>query len=161
MRYKEFEEKIKSWGQEHDYVTRVSIEYFQTSIQVEYNGDFYFITGISNRHPFVIDTDWVHFNDIEKYAKAELFHILVDFAKTLPEDREDEKRLIIPLPNLVTTDGRQAYLTYKDGNFLASRRDETLIQTWKEKHLKYVPEFYRHFAVEFNEGEELEDDYKK
>lgn len=154
MKYKEFEEKIKSWGEEHDYVTRVGIEYFQTSIQVEYNGDFYFITGISNRHPFVIDTDWVHFNDIEKYAKAELFHILVDFAKTLPEDREDEKRFIIPLPNLVTTDGRQQYLTYKDCNFFASRRDETLIQTWKEKYLKNVPEFYRQFAVEFEEERE-------
>ena len=150
MRYKEFEERIKTWGQKYDYVTRVGIEYLHTYIKVEYNGWFYFVAGISNRYPFVTDTDWAHFNNIEKHAREELFDIIVELAKTPLEDREDEKRFIIPLPNLFTTDGEQQYLS-QDYNFFASRRDKTLKQTWKEKHLEFIPEEYRQFAVEFDE----------
>lgn len=69
-------------------------------------------------------------------------------------DREDEKRFIIPLPELITTDGKQQYLTHKDCKFFASRRDERLRQIWKEEHLKFVPEIYRQFAVEFEKEEE-------
>ena len=96
--------------------------------------------------------DWSD-ETIKEYTKKELFDILVEFAATDLADREDEKRFIIPLPGLVTTDGKQQYLSHK-GNFFASRRDEELRQTWKEEHLKFVPEVYRQFAVEFDEGKE-------
>lgn len=76
----------------------------------------------------------------------------IAYAKTSLNDRksEDEKRYIIPLPHLVTTDGEQQYLTH-NGSFFASRRDKELRQTWKEEHLKYIPEEYRKYAVEVEE----------
>ena len=58
------------------------------------------------------------------------------------------KRFIVPLPGLVTTDGQQQYLTNKGGTWFASRRAESLRQTWKWEHLGYVPEVYRQFAVD-------------
>lgn len=61
------------------------------------------------------------------------------------------KRYIVPLPWLVTTDGQQQYLTNKAGTWFASRKDKGLRQTWKWEHLDYIPEVYRHFAVEVEE----------
>lgn len=58
------------------------------------------------------------------------------------------KRFIVPLPGLVTTDGQQQYLTNKGGTWFASRRDESLRQTWKWEHLDYIPEIYKKFAVD-------------
>lgn len=58
------------------------------------------------------------------------------------------ERFIVPLPGLVTTDGQQQYLTNKGGTWFASRRAESLRQTWKWEHLGYVPEVYRQFAVD-------------
>lgn len=72
----------------------------------------------------------------------------IELAETPPEEREKEKRYIVPLPHLITSDGEQQYLTNKDDTWFASRRSEVLRQTWKEKHLKYIPEEYRKYAVE-------------
>ena len=58
------------------------------------------------------------------------------------------KRFIVPLPGLVTTDGQQQYLTNKGVTWFASRRVESLRQTWKWEHLDYIPEIYRQFAVD-------------
>lgn len=66
------------------------------------------------------------------------------------------KRFIVPLPGLVTTDGQQQYLTNKGGTWFASRRDESLRQTWKWEHLGYIPEVYRQFAVELEDLKEEE-----
>lgn len=60
----------------------------------------------------------------------------------------ENTRFIVPLPGLKTTDGEQQYLTSKDGTFFACRRNEKLRQTWKRKHLEFIPEEYRAFAVE-------------
>lgn len=54
----------------------------------------------------------------------------------------------MPLPGLVTTDGQQQYLTNKGVTWFASRRVESLRQTWKWEHLDYIPEIYRQFAVD-------------
>lgn len=59
-----------------------------------------------------------------------------------------EKRYIVPLPRLYTTDGAKQFLTHKDNKFFASRRNKELRQTWKEEDLKYIPEEYRKYAVE-------------
>lgn len=58
------------------------------------------------------------------------------------------ERFIVPLPGLVTTDGQQQYLTNKGGTWFASRRAESLRQTWKWEHLDYIPEVYKKFAVD-------------
>ena len=91
MKNKEFEEKVKSWGQKYNYVTKVSIGYTQTTIRVEYNGELNFIAGISNRYQFVIDTDWDIFKDLEKHIREELFHILIELAKTPIGERLEKK----------------------------------------------------------------------
>lgn len=73
------------------------------------------------------------------------------YAKTPPDDRAEEKRYIVPLPGLITTDGEQQYLTQVGGNWFACRRKKDLRQTWKEEHLKHIPEEYRGYAVEVEE----------
>lgn len=151
MKYKEFEKKTEDWGIKYNYATEVEIGDFKTYIKVRTNKISYSIASISNKHQLVLDTDWVTFLKIKTHARAELLDILVDLAKTPPEDREDEKRFIIPLPELITTDGKLQYLTYKDCFFFASRRNEDLRQIWREEHLKFVPEIYRQFAVEIEE----------
>lgn len=113
-----------------------------------------------------IDNDillWAETSEGEINLNDELDFInaCIELGNTPLADRESEKRFIIPLPGLVTTDGKQQYLTHKDCKFFASRRDETLRQTWKEEHLEIIPEEYRQFAEEFDERKELEDDYKK
>ena len=123
------------------------------TIKTFYCGDYRVVAMIDNGDKLAINTGWYCYQRLQDDAKRELFKIVTEFAKTPPADREDEKRFIIPLPGLVTTDGKQQYLSHK-GNFFASRRDEELRQTWKEEHLKYVPEVYRQFAVEFDEDKE-------
>lgn len=81
------------------------------------------------------------------YCDFNVLRAAVDYAKTPPGEREEEKRYIIPLPHLVTTDGEQQFLTHS-GGFFACRRNKGLRQTWKEKDLVHVPEEYRGFAVE-------------
>lgn len=76
----------------------------------------------------------------------EILEAAIELAKTPLEEREDEKRYIVPLPCLMTTDGEQQYLTHKNGKFFASRRDERLRQTWKRKDLQYLPEEYQKYA---------------
>ena len=146
MKYKEFKEKIEVWGRTYGYITRVIIGDFETTVEVESNGVSYSNADISNVRSFVLDIDWIFFGGIEEHAREELFNIILQLVKTPIEDRRDEKSFIIPLPGLVTTDGRQQYLSYKDGYYFASRRNEGLKQEWKERYL--VPEEYRQFAVE-------------
>lgn len=78
----------------------------------------------------------------------------IAFAETPPDERGMETRYIVPLPRLKTTDGEQQYLTQKGKNWFACWRTPSLRQTWKEEHLKYVPEEYRKYAVEFDEEKE-------
>lgn len=69
------------------------------------------------------------------------------YAETPLEERQEEKRYIIPLPHLTTCDGEQLFLTHQ-GNFFPCRRNKGLRQTWKEKDLIHIPEEYRDFAIE-------------
>lgn len=80
----------------------------------------------------------------------DMVHAAMQYANTPLENREEEKRYIIPLPYLVTTDGERQYLTH-NGSFFACRRNKGLRQTWKEKELIYIPVEYRGFAVEVEE----------
>ena len=88
MKYKEFKEKIKEWGQKHGYVTEVGIDELYTEVRVESNGELYSIADVSNRHSFVINTDWGRYKEIEEHARKKLFDILIEFAKTPIEERE-------------------------------------------------------------------------
>ena len=154
MKYSEFKKAIEDWGEKYGYETEVEIKYIYVYVKTKFGMLFKRVARIRTDSTWALDTDWSSFTDIKEDARVELLIIILKLAKTPPEDREDEKRFIIPLPGLVTTDGKQQYLSYKDGFFFVSRRDETLRQTWKEEHLKFVPEIYRQFAVEFDEEKE-------
>ena len=151
MKHKEFKKAVEDWGRKYNYATEVTMGDFGVHLKVKFDGVPWFISTISDVDRFVLNTTWAGFSKIKIQARVELFDVLVELAKTPPEDRESEKRFIIPLPALTTTDGKQQYLTHKDCKFFASRRNSKLRQIWKEEHLKFVPEVYRQFAVEFDE----------
>ena len=153
MRYKELKEKVKSWGQNYNISTLIEFDYKRVKIKIYYADLYRSVAHIDAANGFSVNLFFYYFNILPEDAKRELFKIVTEFAATKPEDRLDEKRFIIPLPGLVTTDGSQQYLT-KNITFFASRRDKGLRQTWKEEHLKFVPEIYRQFAVEFDEDKE-------
>lgn len=100
----------------------------------------------------LIDICYQNFLGLEEGLRQELLDVIYKFASTSIEERENEKRYIIPLPHLVTSDGEQQYLTHS-GGFFASKRDKKLRQTWKEEHLKCIPEEYRKYAVEVTKYE--------
>lgn len=64
---------------------------------------------------------------------------------------EEDKRYIIPLPKLKDSWGEQLYLTQDGKRWFTYPRNKELRQTWKKKHLKWIPEEYRQFAVEVEE----------
>lgn len=108
------------------------------------------LAAINKSEKCLISTNYQDFLELEEGLRQNLFDIICKFASTSIPEREDEKRYIIPLPHLVTSDGKQLYLTHQ-GNFFPSIRDKELRQTWKEEHLKYIPEEYRKYAVEVEE----------
>ena len=100
--------------------------------------------------PCFINADTAGMYYLDEEARQKILEALYEYSKTPFKERKEEERYIIPLPHLVTTDGEQQYLTH-NGSFFASRRDKELRQTWKEEHLKYIPEEYRKYAVEVEE----------
>ena len=160
MKYKEFKKEVEYWGKTYNYNPTVNVGSIYIDILFEHVHYTNTVCTIHKSERCVIDLNCKLYRNLSENAKHHLFYIIVEFAATPIEEREDEKSFIIPLPKLVTTDGRQQYLSqenkynHKDCKFFASRRNETLRQIWKEKHLKHVPEFYRQFAEEFHEGEE-------
>lgn len=146
MKIKEFKRSISNLGLQYgmDFQVRV------------YGPSFYVMSGdeiyacVSKTERYMLDTDYMLFSQLKEDIREDLFKIIYKFAKTPPKEIQDEKRYIVPLPHLVTSDGKQLYLTHQ-GNFFPSIRDKGLRQTWKEEHLKYVPEEYRKYAVELTE----------
>lgn len=94
---------------------------------------------------------WINNSEYVGEMDVNMMEASIAYAKTPEEDREEPKRYIIPLPDLTTTDGEQLYLTHKDGHWFTCCRKQGLRQTWKKKHLCYVPEQYRGYAVEVEE----------
>ena len=91
------------------------------------------------------------FDKLDPDKRHKLLDAFIEYAYTPLDEREDEKRYIFPLPGLKTTDGEQQYLTQVGRHWFACRRKKDLRQTWKEEHIKWVPELYRDFKVEVKE----------
>lgn len=96
-----------------------------------------------------IDTDGVYRSD----ERDKIINAFMELMNTPPEEWCEPKRYIFPLPGLITTDGEQQYLTQVGRHWFACRRKKDLRQTWKEEHIKWVPEVYRGFKVEVKDGE--------
>lgn len=120
-------------------------------IFISFTDEDLLIANISETKENVMDTMCAYFIRLDDELRAELFELFTEYAKTPIGERAEEKRFIIPLPGLVTTDGKQQYLTHKENRFFACRRKKSLRQTWKEKDMRYVPERYRQYAVEVKE----------
>lgn len=156
MTFKEFEEKVKEWGEKYNHNAVVENNVTDDSIGIILKDKPCCVVHKLER--FVMDLMWIAYIELPENERNDLFKIVTEFSATKIKDREDEKKFIIPLPMLVTTDGKQQYLTYKDCRFFASRRDENLRQIWREEHLKSVPKFYRQLAVELDEWMRIKDD---
>lgn len=157
MTFKELEEEIDDWGAENGISTITQVEKPYTCVyRLGEHDQVYLIAKVRNDIRAVFDIEWKAIEEIENLkekAIVKLVKILFSFSLTKPSEREYEKRYIIPLPGLITTDGAQQYLT-KNVSFFASRRDRRQRQTWKEEHLKFVPEIYRKYAVELEEEDD-------
>lgn len=109
------------------------------------------IATVSETSENIINTDYPIFAVLDFNLSRDILKPLVGYART-PIDlrRKEDTRYIVPLPGLVTTDGRQQFLTHKLGKFFACGRTGELRQTWKEKDLEHIPEEYRKYAVELD-----------
>ena len=137
MTYKEIEKIAKKYGWT---TTRAATLY---RIEKEYGDSTtnYIVIGKFNRNVIFLKNERCNPGDLIVIKSA------IELAETPLGEREEEKRYIIPLPYLVTTDGERQYLTH-NGSFFACRRNKDLRQTWKEKDLIHIPVEYRGFAVE-------------
>lgn len=97
-----------------------------------------------------IDTERVYRSD----ERDKIIGAFVELMNTSPKEWHESKRYIFPLPGLTTTDGEQQYLTQKGKHWFACRRNKDLRQTWKEEHVKWIPEEYRHLKVEYSETDD-------
>lgn len=97
-----------------------------------------------------IDTENVFRSD----ERDKIINDFTELMNTPPEEWCEPKRYIFPLPGLVTTDGKQQYLTQKGEHWFACRRKKDLRQTWTEKEIEWIPEEYRHLKVEYTEVED-------
>ena len=143
MKVKEFKEAIDSIGLQYG----INLEVKENEFYFDIKSCDRITADISKLESYLMNTTYPSFNDLKEKTRQDLLDVIYKFASTPIPEREEEKRYIIPLPHLVTTDGEQQYLTHS-GSFFASRRDKKLRQTWKEEHLKYIPEEYRKYAVE-------------
>lgn len=143
MKISEFKKKIENIG-------RCYGKYFQV---VEDDSDYCIesdtkvLAIINKSEKCLISTNYWDFLELEEGLRQALFDVICKFASTSRPEREDEKRYIVPLPHLKTSNGEQLFLTHQ-GNFFPHVRNTGLRQTWKEKDLVHVPEEYRGFAVE-------------
>ena len=65
---------------------------------------------------------------------------------------QKEKKFVISLPDLKTTDGETQYLSLKNGCWFASRKNTRLKQRFTESELhEIVPRFYQSLAIEVKE----------
>ena len=151
MRINEFIDELEKIEEKTGWHFTVRHYTDEINIYISFTNDDLPIAQISEEKENTIQAMTVYFMRLDDELRAELFELFTKYAKTPIGERAEEKRFIIPLPGLVTTDGEQQYLTHKENRFFACRRKRKLRQTWKEKDLRYVPERYRQYAVEVKE----------
>ena len=148
MKIKEFKRAISNIGLQYGMNFEVKM---YGNVPYIVSGDEIYAC-VSKTERYMLDTNYLRFSELKEDIREDFLKVMYKFAITPPEDREEEKIYIVPLPHLTLSDGEQIYLTQThQGNFFPSIRDKKLKQTWKEEHLKYIPEEYRKYAVEVEE----------
>lgn len=156
MRYKEFAKKIEDWGRKYGYVTEVTIDDWHTYVNIELD-EFYVIACISNIYIFGLETRWNYFSKIKNHARGELFNILVELAKTPPEEREEEKKYYLRL-SIFGYDDEQNYLNLErdTGEYLfGSKKDIAYYQTQFTQ--KEIDEMKKNYNLDSFEIEDVEE----
>lgn len=148
MKVKELKEAIKDIGFHNDINLKVTEDIYAFYIESKNKT----LAIVSKSEKCLIGINYQNFSEQEEKLRQTLFDVIYEFAKTPLDERQEEKKYIIPLPHLTTSNGEQLFLTHQ-GNFFPSIRDKKLKQTWKEKDLIHIPEEYRDFAVEMEEEE--------
>ena len=147
--YETFQEKMAKCGESVD--QSVQVHYEDSMVYVLFDNNV--VCRISMRDVGGLETNCPYFLILPWEIKQRILHWCVRLSLTPLDQRVEPTRFIIPLPRLVTSDGQQQYLTQKGKDWFACRRVSDLRQTWKEEHLKYIPEEYRKYAVELTEEE--------
>ncbi|MDK7354944.1 hypothetical protein QP518_04195 [Peptoniphilus harei] len=150
MKTKEFKKTIESIGLYYDKYLRVEEGSYVLYIEIQIEGEFKIIATVNKSTNYLIGINYQCFSEMEERLRQSLLDAIYKFTSTPIEEREEEKRYIVPLPHLTTSDGEQLFLTHQ-GNFFPCERNTGLRQTWKEKDLIHIPEEYRDFAVEIDE----------
>ena len=143
MKISEFKKKIENIGRCYGKDFKVVEDDYDFCIE----SDTKILAAINKSEKCLISTNYQDFLELEEGLRQTLFDVICKFANTPIHEREDEKRYIVPLPHLKTSNGEQLLLTHQ-GTFFPHVRNTGLRQTWKEKDLVHVPEEYRGFAVE-------------
>lgn len=149
MKVKEFKKEIIDIGAKYNLDLEVTEDIF----------DFYIKSGtrplasVSKSTTYLVIAGYAMYEKLEERLRRDLLNAMYELASTPLAERKEEKRYIIPLPHLTSSDGEQLFLTHQ-GNFFPCERNMGLRQTWKEKDLTHIPEEYRGFAVEIVEVEE-------
>lgn len=148
--YKTFQEKMAKCGESVN--QNVQVIYENSTVYVLLDNNV--VCRVSMINVGGIETNCPYFTMLPWEIKQRILDCCMELSLTPTDKRFEPTRYIIPLPRLVTSDGQQQYLTQKSKNWFASRRDLNLRQTWKEEHLKYVPEEYRKYAVKMSEEQQ-------
>lgn len=149
MKVEEFKEIIDTIG----FYAKLNLEVEEDAFDFIIKENHKRCATVSKSTLYCIDTYYKNFEKLDDNVRANLLDVINKLAETPLEERQEEKRYIIPLPHLKTSDGKQLFLTHQ-GNFFLCERNMRLRQTWKEKDLIHIPEEYRKFAAEIAEVEE-------
>lgn len=153
MRIDELKKELESIGRKYDVTFRIAKDSSFTNFVIIEDYEESYICIVNDDKENILSTRFASFFHLEDGLRDKLFNLFVEYAKTPISERKEEKIFIVPLPGLTTRDGEQQYLTHGGGHFCACWRKKELRQTWKEKHLKFLPKEYRQYAVELSSVE--------
>lgn len=92
MKYKEFKNTIKYWGEVYGYKTELEIESDCIWVELEGKNCMGTVCLINKSKRFVVDLMWETYSNLSENVKWHLFDIVTEFAATPIDDREYEER---------------------------------------------------------------------
>lgn len=128
MKTSEFIKQIEELGY-HVYKT-------PNAIFIE-NENKQFLANVSIRFNFVTSTDYYNFTHLPVETKHALYNLVHDYASTAIEDREDEKRFYVKVPENWNT-GKYKYFTWcGDEHEMGTELSGGAITQFTEKEIKH------------------------
>lgn len=136
MRYKEFEEKIKDWGEKYNYKPVIDEDFNYIYMKFDFDDDVIcdIVFEIYKSDRFGIYLNWGLYIKLSDDEKRDLFEIVTEFAATKPEDREDKKYKF-----------RHKYLGGRNSNYL---KYDTVGGNWILGHDIKTYDFKGEFTID-------------